>query len=136
MGDVEQSNENNKESMIEQLAQAFLELEAQKGASEDKVQWDEIKQHFSDLEMALNKKNEELQAKEREYEEKQLEMNTLLTQRKAAVTSKEQDLLDRLQELKDTAVAAIIEARPNDETTTFDFVYDGEDKDNQLLSKL
>lgn len=132
MGDVEQSNENNKESMIEQLAQAFLELEAQKGASEDKVQWDEIKQHFSDLEMALNKKNEELQAKEREYEEKQLEMNTLLTQRKAAVTSKEQDLLDRLQELKDTAVAAIIEARPNDETTTFDFVYDGEDKDNQV----
>ncbi|CAJ2635309.1 frigida-like protein [Trifolium pratense] len=136
MGDMEQDNENNKETMIEQLAQAFVELEARNGASEDKVQWVEIKQHFFDLEMLLNKKNEELQAKEREYEEKQLETNTLLSQRKAAVTSKEQDLLDRLQELKDAAVASIVEARPNHETTPLEFfVYDdGENQDNKVNS--
>ncbi|MCI23523.1 frigida-like protein, partial [Trifolium medium] len=134
MGDMEQDNENNKETMIEQLAQAFVELEARNGASEDKVQWVEIKQHFFDLEMLLNKKNEELQAKEREYEEKQLETNTLLSQRKAAVTSKEQDLLDRLQELKDAAVASIVQARPNHETTPLEFVYDGENKDDKVNS--
>jgi hypothetical protein len=132
MGDMEQDNENNKETMIEQLAQAFVELEARNGTSEDKVQWVEIKQHFFDLEMMLIKKNEELQAKEREYEEKQLETNTLLTQRKAAVTSKEQDLLDRLQELKDAAVASIVEARPNHET--LEFVSYGENKDNKVNS--
>ncbi|KAI5417971.1 hypothetical protein KIW84_042558 [Lathyrus oleraceus] len=135
MDDMEQANENNRESMLEQLAQAFLELEAQKGSSEDKVQWVEIKQHFSDLETILNKKHEELQAKEREYEGKQLETNTILTQRKAAVTSKEQDLLDRLQELKDAAVASIVEARANHQTATLEFVYDGENKDDKLLSK-
>ncbi|KAK2356982.1 hypothetical protein P8452_76454 [Trifolium repens] len=132
MGDMEQDNENNKETMIEQLAQAFVELEARNGTSEDKVQWVEIKQHFFDLEMMLIKKNEELQAKEREYEEKQLETNTLLTQRKAAVTSKEQDLLDRLQELKDAAVASIVEARPNHET--LEFVSYGENKDDKVNS--
>ncbi|CAL5197762.1 unnamed protein product [Lathyrus oleraceus] len=134
MDDMEQANENNRESMLEQLAQAFLELEAQKGSSEDKVQWVEIKQHFSDLETILNKKHEELQAKEREYEGKQLETNTILTQRKAAVTSKEQDLLDRLQELKDAAVASIVEARANHQTATLEFVYDGENKDDKVSS--
>lgn len=131
---MEQFNENNKVAIMEQLAKAFLELEARKGVYDDKVQWDEIKQHFSDLEAALNKKNEELQAKEKEYEGKELEMNTLLTQRKAAVTSKEQDLLDRLQELKDAAVDSIIEARANHQSTALDFVYDAENKDNKVSS--
>lgn len=136
MGDMEQGKENNTESMIEQLAQAFVELEARKGASEDKVPWVEIRQHFQDVEMSLNKKLEELQAKEREYEEKQLEMNTLLAERKAAVTSKEQDLLDRLQELKDAAVASIAEAHASHQTATLGSVYDGENKDNKVSSSL
>ncbi|KAJ1403220.1 Frigida-like [Sesbania bispinosa] len=136
MGDMEQGSENNTESMIEQLAQAFRELEARNGASENKIQWIEIKQHFHDLETVLNKKLEDLEAKEREYEDKQLEANKLLEERKAAVALKEQDLLDRLQELKDAAVASIVEAHANQQTTTLESVYDGENKDNKVSSSL
>lgn len=134
MGDMELDAEINKESLIEQLGRGILELEARKGDSEDKVQWVEIKQHFTNLETTLNKKLEELQAREKEYEEKQLEMNSLLAERKAAVTSKEQDLLDRLQGLKDTAVASIAEARETHQATTLESVYDGENKDNNKVS--
>lgn len=136
MGDVEQGKENNVESMIEQLAQAFLELEARKGASEDKIQWVEIKQHFLDLETALTKKHEELEAREREYEQKQSEMNTLLAERKEEVARKEQDLLDWLQELKDAAVASIAEAHANNHTGTMESVYEGESKDNKVSNSL
>ncbi|XP_061342539.1 FRIGIDA-like protein 3 [Gastrolobium bilobum] len=136
MGDMEQGRENKTQSMIEQLAQAFVGLEARKGAYENEVQWVEIKQHFEDLETTLNKKLEELEAKEREYKEKQLEMETLLAERKAAVTSKEQDLLDRLQELKDAAVASIAEAHANYQAATLESVYDGENKDNKVNSSL
>ncbi|XP_020240031.1 FRIGIDA-like protein 3 [Cajanus cajan] len=131
MGVEEQGEEINVQSMIEQLAQAFLELEAQKGDSENKIQWLEIKQYFHDLETELNKKHEELEAKERKYEAKQLEVDTILAERKAAVASKEQDLLDRLQELKDAAVASIVEAH-----ATLDSVRDEENKDNKVSSSL
>ncbi|XP_027346032.1 FRIGIDA-like protein 3 [Abrus precatorius] len=134
--DMEQGKENNAESMIEQLAQAFLELEARKGDSENKLQWLEIKQHFHDLENALKKKVEELEAKEKEYEAKQLELDALLAERKAAVASKEQDLLDRLQELKDAAVVSIVEAHANHQNATLESVYDGENKDNKVSSSL
>lgn len=133
MGVEEQGEEINVQSMIEQLAQAFLELEAQKGDSENKIQWLEIKKYFHDLETELNKKHEELEAKERKYEAKQLEVDTILAERKAAVASKEQDLLDRLQELKDAAVASIVEAHANHRNATLDSVRDEENKDNKLL---
>ncbi|KAK7346933.1 hypothetical protein VNO80_21457 [Phaseolus coccineus] len=136
MGVEEQGEEINVQSMIEQLAQAFLELGAQKGESENKIQWVEIKQHFHDLESELNKKREELEAKEKEYEAKQLEVDTLLEERKAAVASEEQDLLDRLQELKDAAVASIVEAHANHRNATLESVYDGENKDNKVSSSL
>ncbi|CAJ1942939.1 unnamed protein product [Sphenostylis stenocarpa] len=136
MGVEEQAEEINVQSMIEQLAQAFIELEAQKGESENKIQWVEIKQHLHDLETELNKKLKELEAKEREYELKQLEVDTLLEERKTAVASEEQDLLDRLQELKDAAVASIIEAHANHRNATLESVYDGENKDNKVSSTL
>ncbi|KAK7263217.1 hypothetical protein RJT34_30804 [Clitoria ternatea] len=136
MGDEEQGKENNIGSMIEQLAQAFLELEARKGASENKIQWVEIKQHFHDLETTLNKKLEELEAKEREYEAKEMEVDAMLAERKAAVVLKEQDLLDRLQELKDVAVASIVEAYANHRDATLESAYDGENKDNKVNSSI
>ncbi|KAG5057522.1 hypothetical protein AAZX31_05G094300 [Glycine max] len=136
MGVEEQGEEINVQSMIEQLSQAFLELEAQKGETENKIQWVEIKQHFHDLETELNKKLEELEAKEREYEAKQVEVDTLLAERKTVIASKEQDLLDRLQELKDAAVASIVEAHANHRNATLESVYDGENKDNKVSSSL
>ncbi|KAL3019586.1 hypothetical protein AAZX31_05G094300 [Glycine max] len=135
MGVEEQGEEINVQSMIEQLSQAFLELEAQKGETENKIQWVEIKQHFHDLETELNKKLEELEAKEREYEAKQVEVDTLLAERKTVIASKEQDLLDRLQELKDAAVASIVEAHANHRNATLESVYDGENKDNKGMRK-
>ncbi|KHN41556.1 Protein FRIGIDA [Glycine soja] len=136
MGVEEQGEEINVQSMIEQLSQAFLELEAQKGETENKIQWVEIKQHFHDLETELNKKLEELEAKEREYEAKQVEVDTLLAERKTVIASKEQDLLDRLQELKDAAVASIVEAHANHRNATLESVYDGENKDNKVSNSL
>ncbi|KAL2333475.1 hypothetical protein Fmac_014688 [Flemingia macrophylla] len=136
MGVEEQGGEINAQSMIEQLAQAFLELEARKGDSDNKIQWFEIKQHFHDLETELNKKLEELEAKEKRYEAKQLEVDILLAERKAAVASKEQDLLDRLQELKDAAVASIVEAHANHRNATLDSVCDEENKDNKVSCSL
>lgn len=136
MGVEEQDKEINVQSMMEQLAQAFLELEAQKGGFENKIQWVEIKQHFYELEMELNEKLEEMKAKEREYEAKKLIVDTLLAERKAAVASKEQDLLDRLQELKDAAVASIVEAHAGHQNATLVSVYDGENNNNKVSSSL
>ncbi|KAE9597669.1 hypothetical protein Lal_00041526 [Lupinus albus] len=136
MDDLEQSMENNIEALMEQLAQAFLELEARKGDFENKIQWVDIKQHFLDLEVTLKKQLEEVEAKVKMYEEKQIEMDTVVEERKVAVDSKEQDLLDRLQELKDAAVASIAEARAIHQTATLEFVYDGENKNNEVSNSL
>ena len=129
---MEQAGED-VQSLMGQLAQAFIELEARKEASETKIQWDEIKQHFQELEVTMNRKLEEIEAKEKEYEQKELEMNALLAEREAEVASREQDLLDRVQDLKDAAVSAIVEARANHQTATLESVENGESKENKLL---
>ncbi|KAJ0098006.1 hypothetical protein Patl1_28586 [Pistacia atlantica] len=49
-------------SMIEQLGKIYLELEAHKNASDNKIQWKEIEEHFRNLEMTLKRKSEELEA--------------------------------------------------------------------------
>ena len=136
MPDMEQAGDNKTLSLIEQLARAFLELEARKEASETKIQWAEIEQHFHEIEATMNKKLEEVKAKEKEYEQKVLEMNTLLTEKEAAVASRERDLLDRMQELKDAAVSAIVEARASHQTVTLESVDDGENKENKVSSSL
>ncbi|XP_022739907.1 FRIGIDA-like protein 3 [Durio zibethinus] len=121
-------------SLIEQLCKAVLELEACKDASEDKVQWTEIEQHFRNLDMTLKKKSEELEVKEKEYEEKEAETRALISEREAAVASKEQDFLDRVQELKDAAVAAIAEARANFQPTIVEPLNAGDNKDTKVSS--
>ncbi|XP_054808256.1 FRIGIDA-like protein 3 [Prosopis cineraria] len=131
---MEQGKENDASSLIEQLGRAFLELEARKDALEGNIQWDEIKQHFHGLEIALKKKLEELESKERDYEKKEGEVRTQLAEREEEVASKEQDLLDRVQELKDTAVAAIVEARGSHQATSLESVDEGENKDNKVRS--
>ncbi|CAL5420050.1 unnamed protein product [Camellia sinensis] len=100
-------------SLREQLGKAFIELEAHKGAAEDNVQWLEIEEYFSHLESVMKKKIEEFEVREKEFKEKESKTCTMLADREGAVAAKEQDLLDRIQELKDAAVAAIAEAWAN-----------------------
>ncbi|KAJ7952795.1 FRIGIDA-like protein [Quillaja saponaria] len=137
MADVEQVGVmNDTIPVIEQLGKAFLDLEAYKNASEDKVLWVEIENHFRNLETALKKKLEELEAKEKEFQEKEAESTVLLADREAAVVSKEQDLLDRMQELKDAAVSAIVEARENHQPASLESVDDGMNKESRVSSSL
>ncbi|CAL0314388.1 unnamed protein product [Lupinus luteus] len=133
---MEQGGEINTQSVMEQLAEAFLELEASKEAFECKIEWVEIEKHFRNLEATWKKKLEEFEAKEREYEEEESRMHKLLAERQAAVASKEQDLSDRVQDLKDAAIATIAEARANHQTIAFENVDDGENKYNKVSSSL
>uniref|UniRef100_A0A7C9AZK0 Uncharacterized protein n=1 Tax=Opuntia streptacantha TaxID=393608 RepID=A0A7C9AZK0_OPUST len=94
-------------SLINQLQRAFFELKSYEDVSNDDIRWEDVEGHFRCLESELKKKLEELEAKERLVTEKE----SLIAERETAVAAKEQDLLDGVQELKDAAVAAIMEAR-------------------------
>ncbi|KAL9273411.1 Metal transporter Nramp3.2-like protein [Drosera capensis] len=98
-------------SLIERLEEAFLQLEAHNSNSADDVQCSDIQEHFRELDSILKKKLEELGAKEKELAEKETETRRILAESEAAIVAKEQDMLDRVQALKDAAVAAILEAR-------------------------
>ncbi|KAJ4848820.1 hypothetical protein Tsubulata_017264, partial [Turnera subulata] len=115
-------------ALIEQLGMVLHELEVRKDASEDKVQWNEIEEHFRNLDTVLKKKFEELDAREKLYREKEAETHALLALRETSVAAKEQDLLDRVQELKDAAIAVIAEARTNHQPT-LDSVNSGDNKE-------
>lgn len=137
MTNSEQGVENNTaSSLIEQLARALNELESLKNASEDRVQWMEIELHFRNLDATLKKKFEVLEAREREYMEKEAETHALLAEREAAVVAKEQEFLDRVQELKDAAVAVIAEARANHQPTMSESIDGGDNKDNKVSSSI
>nr|XP_023921755.1 FRIGIDA-like protein 3 [Quercus suber]XP_023921756.1 FRIGIDA-like protein 3 [Quercus suber]XP_023921757.1 FRIGIDA-like protein 3 [Quercus suber]XP_023921758.1 FRIGIDA-like protein 3 [Quercus suber]XP_023921759.1 FRIGIDA-like protein 3 [Quercus suber]POE98797.1 frigida-like protein 3 [Quercus suber] len=137
MTDVEQAGATDTtSSLIEQLGNAFLDLHARKDAFEDEVQWTEVEEHFRNLELLLKEKFEQLEAKEKEFEEKETETRLLIAEREAAVAAKEQDLLDRVQELKESAVTAIAEARSVHQPTSVEAVDDGDNKDGKVSSSL
>ncbi|KAG4125458.1 hypothetical protein ERO13_D10G097500v2 [Gossypium hirsutum] len=137
MAGIEQCEANDSaSSLIEQLYEAFHELEAFKDASENKVHWTEIEQYFRNLEVTLKKKSEELVAKEKEYEVKEAETLALIVEKEAIVATKEQDYLDRVQELKDAAVAAIAEACANFRPTTAESLDAAENGDTKVSSSV
>ncbi|XP_065874812.1 FRIGIDA-like protein 3 [Euphorbia lathyris] len=123
-------------SLIEQLGRALHDLQNQKDGSEDRVQWIEIEQHFKNLDSTMKRNFEELRAREKEYMEKEAETSALLAKREAAVVAKEQDFLDRVQELKDAAVAIISEARATHQPIVLECVDVGDNKDNKVSSSL
>ncbi|POO00778.1 Frigida-like [Trema orientale] len=123
-------------SLIEQFGKAVHELEAHNNASEDRVQWMEIEEHFRNLETTLRMKLLEFESKEKEFMEKEAETQKLLVDREAAVTAKEQDLLDRVQELKDAAVAVIAEARANHQPTVSESIDNGDNRNSKVSSSL
>lgn len=137
MAGIEQCEANDSaSSLIEQLYEAFHELEAFKDASENKVHWTEIEQYFRNLEVTLKKKSEELVAKEKEYEVKEAETLALILEKEAVVATKEQDYLDRVQGLKDAAVAAIAEACANFRPTTAESLDAAENGDTKVSSSV
>lgn len=137
MVDMEQdAAKDTTSSLIEQLGNAILELKVHREASENKVPWMEVEEHFRNLETLLKKKFEELEAKEKEFEGKEAETRLLIAEREAAVITKEQNLLDRVQELKDAAVNAISEAQTNHQPTSVEPIDDGDNKDDKVSSSL
>ncbi|KAM2205644.1 hypothetical protein ACFX1S_025110 [Malus domestica] len=95
MVDVKQVLERDApSSLIDQLGDALLELNAHNDTSEDQVQWEEIEEHFRNLERTLSKNFEELEAKEKKFAEQEAKTCASLAEREAAVIAKEQDLLD------------------------------------------
>ncbi|XP_062101873.1 FRIGIDA-like protein 3 [Humulus lupulus] len=123
-------------SLLEQLSKVVHELEDHKNASEDRVQWMEIEEHFRNLETTLRMKLEEFECKEKEFIEKEAEIHKSLADRESAVTAKEQDLLDRVQELKDAAVAVIGEAQLNHQRTVSESVDNGDSIITKVSSSL
>lgn len=99
-------------TMLEQLGKAFAALESHKESSlEYKIEWDEVKEHFFNLERALKDKFDEVKVKERALQEKRSEAHALIAEKEAAFAVKEYASLARLQEIKDSVVSSIAEAR-------------------------
>jgi len=93
-------------SKIEQLQQAFAELERQSAVSMN-LKWKQLEDHFRGLEQSLKKKFDELKEQEKEFQETVAKSEKMLEQREAAVVAKELTYLERLQEKRDAALAMI-----------------------------
>lgn len=121
-------------SLIEQLGKAFLVLESHKYAAEDKVFWKEIEEHFRHLETVMVKKFLELEIREKAFNEEESEFLSFLEVREADVAAKEQDMIDRIQELKNAAVTAIAEVRANHPSATLEPIDVGDNKESKVSS--
>jgi hypothetical protein len=75
------------------------------------VEWKEFEDYFSGLEGIMQKRLEDLVAKEKEYELKYGEMQKALAKREEAVATREQAMLSRVQEQKDHAIASLFEEK-------------------------
>ncbi|KAM1166066.1 hypothetical protein ACFX2G_025845 [Malus domestica] len=85
MVDVKQVLESDEpSSLIDQLGDALLELNAHNDTSEDQVQWEEIEEHFRNLETTLRKNFEELEAKEKKFTKQEVETCASLAEREAS----------------------------------------------------
>ncbi|KAJ6814646.1 FRIGIDA-like protein 3 [Iris pallida] len=99
--------ETTKE-MVEQLEKKLNELNSNR---ESCPSWEEIKKYFDNLETSVERKLMEVKEMERVLEEERSATCKMIGVREEAVVAKEEALLDRLQELKDGVVSAILEAR-------------------------
>lgn len=123
-------------SLIDQLSKALLELEACKHVSEETIAWTEIEEHFRNLDSMFRKKFDELEVIETDIVAKRVETEAIWAEREAAVAAKEQEMLDRVQELKDAAVAAIINSRMNRQESNSEAADDGNIKDGKVSGSL
>ncbi|KAK6940392.1 Frigida-like [Dillenia turbinata] len=96
-------------SKIQQLQKAFAELESHRAITLN-LKWKELEAHFHGLEKSLKRRFHELEDQEKEYESKTVETREMLEKREAAVVTKEQASLERLQEKRDAAIFSISNA--------------------------
>ncbi|OIW01065.1 hypothetical protein TanjilG_14248 [Lupinus angustifolius] len=97
-------------SKIQQLQKAFAELESYRAVTLN-LKWKELEAHFRGLEKSLKRRFHELEDQEKEFENKTMKAQEIVKKREAAVVAKEQATLQRLQEKRDAAVFAIVNAR-------------------------
>ncbi|KAL2652703.1 hypothetical protein R1flu_020831 [Riccia fluitans] len=96
----------------ERLQKAFNDLELQRAAlASCTVEWKELEEHFAEVEIAVQKRLEDLAAREKSFEAKTREAHEALDKREEAVSAREQASLSRVQEQKDSAIAAIFEEK-------------------------
>lgn len=96
-------------SKIQQLQKAFAELESHRAVTLN-LKWKQLEEHFQGLQKSLKRRFTELEEQEKVFDNKIVESNEMLEKRKAAVMTKEQASLQRLQEKRDAAVSAILTA--------------------------
>ncbi|MED6107714.1 hypothetical protein PIB30_016753 [Stylosanthes scabra] len=97
-------------SKIQQLQKAFAELESYRAVTLN-LKWKELEEHFQGLEKSLKRRFHELEDQEKEFENKVVKSREMLEKREAAVFAKEQASLEKLQERRDDALFAIVNAR-------------------------
>ena len=93
-------------SKIQQLQQAFAELESHRAISLN-MKWKELEEHFHGLEKSLKRRFHELEDQEKEYVTKVTETQELLEKQEAAVVAKELASMDRLQEKRDAYLSSV-----------------------------
>ena len=96
----------------ERLQKVFADLEIQKAAIVScTLEWKEFEEYFAELEATLQKRFEDLVAKEKAFGTKNAEMQEALDKREEAVSAREQAMLSRVQEQKDSAIASLFEEK-------------------------
>lgn len=96
----------------ERLQKVMADLEIQRAAIVNcTLEWKEFEEYFTELEGIMQKRLEDLVAKEKAYELKYKEMQMVLDKREEAVASREQAMLSRVQEQKDHAIASLFEEK-------------------------
>lgn len=97
-------------SKIQQLQKAFAELESYRAVTLN-MKWKELEEHFHGLEKSLKRRFHELEDQEKVFENKTLKAREMLKKQEAAIFAQEQATLQRLQEKRDAATFAIVNAR-------------------------
>ncbi|KAK4483004.1 hypothetical protein RD792_010180 [Penstemon davidsonii] len=96
-------------SKIQQLQKAFAELESHRAVTLN-LKWQQLEEHFNGLQKSLKRRFTELEEQEKDFDTKIVQSKEMLEKRKADVVAKEQVSLERLQEKRDAAVSAILNA--------------------------
>ncbi|KAI3921805.1 hypothetical protein MKX01_005494 [Papaver californicum] len=118
MADAEAATSDGNKSASWKLGKTLVEQEAQQDIPENNIPYEENIDNF-EIKMKclknrfnrLNNRSNRLEEIEKAFLEKKSEMCALIANRVETVDVKEQDMIDRVQELKDMAVVAIKEAR-------------------------
>lgn len=119
-------------TLIEPLGKALLEMESYKDVADNKVSWKEIEEHFRYLHITMMKQFSELEAREKAFKQQESEFHSFLEVREADVAAKEQDMKDRIQELKSAAVAAITEVRAKNPLSSLEPMDVGDNKQSKV----